>query len=244
MNSTDMSDLSVDTDTLPPYVVPHSQEPITILYEDSDVMVVIKPHLLLSVPGRHPINRDSLVSRLQRRCPEVKAVHRLDLDTSGIMVVPKHAASLSELARQFQRREVDKEYTAIVWGELRDDTGTVELPIATDWPNRPKQKICADTGKSAITHFEVLARHANSSAVKLRPVTGRSHQLRIHMASLGHPILGCDMYAHEEALHGASRLLLHATRLKFRLPTNLTWFSGFAPIPFSLSQDVLHPQES
>jgi len=237
-----MSDLTVNADTLPPYVVPHSQEPTVVLYEDDDLVVVIKPHLLLSVPGRHPINRDSLISRLQLRYPEAKAVHRLDLDTSGIMVVPKHASSLSELARQFQQREVEKEYTAIVWGELKDDTGTVDLPIATDWPNRPKQKICADTGKSAVTHFEVLARDANSSLVRLRPITGRSHQLRIHMASLGHPILGCDMYAHDEALHSASRLLLHATRLKFRLPTNQTWFSGFAPIPFSLSKDVLHPQ--
>ena len=237
-----MSDLTVNADTPPPYVVPHSQEPIVVLYEDDDLVVVIKPHLLLSVPGRHPINRDSLISRLQRRYPEAKAVHRLDLDTSGIMVVPKRASSLSELARQFQQREVEKEYTAIVWGELKDDTGTVDLPIATDWPNRPKQKICADTGKSAVTHFEVLARGANSSLVRLRPITGRSHQLRIHMASLGHPILGCDMYAHDEALHSASRLLLHATRLKFRLPTSQTWFSGFAPIPFSLSRDVLHPQ--
>ena len=197
-------------------------------------MVVVKPHLLLSVPGRHPVNRDSLISRLQRRCPEARAVHRLDLDTSGIMVVPKNPSSLSEIARQFQRREVEKEYTAIVWGEIACSTGTIDLPIATDWPNRPKQKICHETGKSAVTHFEVIDISDNRSLVRLRPVTGRSHQLRIHMACLGHPILGCDMYAHAEALAASSRLLLHATRLNFKLPTSSTWFSGFAPIPFSL----------
>ena len=161
-------------------------------------------------------------------------MHRLDLDTSGIMVVPKHKASLSELARQFQRRQIEKEYTAILWGELADDEGSVELPIATDWPNRPKQMICRTRGKQALTHFKVLKRSSNRTLIKLMPVTGRSHQLRIHMQSLGHPIIGCDMYAHDTALAASPRLLLHATRLKLCAPSTGDWISAFTPIPFSL----------
>lgn len=221
-------------DELPPYLVPHSQSPIRIAYEDSDLLIVDKPHHLLSVPGRHPLNHDSLIRRLQPRYPDVNAVHRLDLDTSGIMVVPKHKASLSELARQFQRRQIEKEYTAILWGELSEDMGAVELPIATDWPNRPKQIICHERGKHALTYFEVIERRDNRTLVKLKPVTGRSHQLRIHMQTLGHPIIGCDMYAHEEALNASPRLLLHATRLKLCAPSTGHWISAFTPIPFGL----------
>ena len=221
-------------DELPPYLVPHSQAPIRLIYEDTDLLLVDKPHHLLSVPGRHPLNRDSLIRRLQPRYPDVQAVHRLDLDTSGLMVVPKRRESLSELARQFQRRQIEKEYTAIVWGEVAEDRGSIELPIATDWPNRPKQIICEERGKHALTHFEVLERGNNRSLIKLKPVTGRSHQLRIHMQSLGHPIIGCDMYAHPEALEASDRLLLHATRLKLCAPSTGNWLSAFSPIPFDL----------
>ena len=221
-------------DELPPYLVPHSQSPIRLIYEDTDLLLIDKPHHLLSVPGRHPLNHDSLIRRLQRRYPDVQAVHRLDLDTSGLMVVPKRRESLSELARQFQRRQIEKEYTAIVWGELAEDRGSIELPIATDWPNRPKQIICEERGKHALTHFEVLIRGNNRSLIKLKPVTGRSHQLRIHMQSLGHPIIGCDMYAHPEALEASDRLLLHATRLKLCAPSTGNWLSAFSPIPFGL----------
>ena len=144
------------------------------------------------------------------------------------MVVPKRRESLSELARQFQRRQIEKEYTAIVWGEVAEDKGSIELPIATDWPNRPKQIICEERGKHALTHFEVLKRSNNRSLIKLKPVTGRSHQLRIHMQSLGHPIIGCDMYAHPDALEASDRLLLHATRLKLCAPSTANWLSAFS----------------
>ena len=221
-------------DELPPYLVPHSQAPIRLIYEDTDLLLVDKPHHLLSVPGRHPLNHDSLIRRLQHRYPDVQAVHRLDLDTSGLMVVPKRRESLSELARQFQRRQIDKEYTAIVWGEVAEDRGSIELPIATDWPNRPKQIICEERGKHALTHFEVLKRGYNRSLIKLKPVTGRSHQLRIHMQSFGHPIIGCDMYAHPKALEASDRLLLHATRLKLCAPSTGDWLWAFSPIPFSV----------
>ena len=231
---TPSSESQEPVDELPPYLVPHSQAPIRIFYEDRDLLLVDKPHHLLSVPGRHPLNHDSLIRRLQPRYPDVQAVHRLDLDTSGLMVVPKRRESLSELGRQFQRRQIEKEYTAIVWGEMEDDGGAIELPIATDWPNRPKQMICEERGKHALTRFEVLNRGDNRSLVKLMPVTGRSHQLRIHMQSLGHPIIGCDMYAHPEALDASDRLLLHATRLKLCAPSTGNWLSAFSPIPFNL----------
>jgi len=231
---TPSSESQEPVDELPPYLVPHSQAPIRIVYEDRDLLLVDKPHHLLSVPGRHPLNYDSLIRRLQPRYPDVQAVHRLDLDTSGLMVVPKRRESLSELGRQFQRRQIEKEYTAIVWGEMEDDWGAIELPIATDWPNRPKQMICEERGKHALTRFEVLNRGDNRSLVKLMPVTGRSHQLRIHMQSLGHPIIGCDMYAHPEALEASDRLLLHATRLKLCAPSTGNWLSAFSPIPFGL----------
>ncbi len=231
---TPSSESQEPVDELPPYLVPHSQAPIRIVYEDRDLLLVDKPHHLLSVPGRHPLNHDSLIRRLQPRYPDVQAVHRLDLDTSGLMVVPKRRESLSELGRQFQRRQIEKEYTAIVWGEMEDDWGAIELPIATDWPNRPKQMICEERGKHALTRFEVLHRGDNRSLVKLMPVTGRSHQLRIHMQSLGHPIIGCDMYAHPEALEASDRLLLHATRLQLCAPSTGNWLSAFSPIPFGL----------
>ena len=231
---TPSSESQEPVDELPPYLVPHSQAPIRIFYEDRDLLLVDKPHHLLSVPGRHPLNHDSLIRRLQPRYPDVQAVHRLDLDTSGLMVVPKRRESLSELGRQFQRRQIEKEYTAIVWGEMEDDWGEIELPIATDWPNRTKQMISEERGKHALTRFEVLNRGDNRSLVKLMPGTGRSHQLRIHMQSLGHPIIGCDMYAHPEALEASDRLLLHATRLKLCAPSTGNWLSAFSPIPFGL----------
>ncbi len=202
----------------PPYVVPHSQEPIRILYRDRDLLVVEKPHLLLSVPGRHPINHDSLILRLRRRFPGVEAVHRLDLDTSGLMIVPLHREALAEMSRLFQARAVDKTYHAIVWGQLDEDAGSIDLPIARDWENRPRQKICHKQGKPSLTHFSVVSRQDNTTVLELKPITGRSHQLRIHLREIGHPILGCDMYAHEAALSAAPRLLLHASKLAFTHP--------------------------
>lgn len=204
--------------TEPPYLVPHSQEEIRILYEDEDLLLVRKPDLLLSIPGRHPANRDCLISRLQQRWPGASVVHRLDLDTSGIMVIPLNKASHAHISRQFQLRQVEKSYIAVVFGLVEADSGTVELPIATDWSNRPKQKICHATGKQASTRFSVLERFADRTRLQLNPITGRTHQLRIHLSEIGHPILGCDMYAHQEALRMADRLLLHAVSLTFAHP--------------------------
>jgi tRNA pseudouridine32 synthase/23S rRNA pseudouridine746 synthase len=210
----------------PPYLVPHSREEIRILYEDDDLLLVRKPDLLLSIPGRHPLNKDCLVTRLQRTYPSASIVHRLDLDTSGIMVIPLNKPTHAHISRQFQQRLVEKSYHAVVYGLLREDRGEIDLPIACDWENRPRQIICHERGRPALTRFEVLERHTDRTRVLLQPVTGRSHQLRIHMRELGHPILGCDMYAHPQALAMAPRLMLHATTLAFEHPTTGEWLAG------------------
>ena len=211
-------EVGLETGQLPPYLVPHSQEPIKLLYRDSQLLIVDKPTLLLSVPGRHPKNRDCLLARLNHQYPGVNAVHRLDLDTSGVMVVPRCRHALSSLARQFQSRQIDKVYVARVAGCVSDDRGEVDLPLTADWPNRPKQKVCLDAGKPALTRWQVLSRDSQSSLLQLRPITGRSHQLRIHMKEMGHPILGCDFYAPLSVLNAAPRLLLHALQIRFRHP--------------------------
>jgi tRNA pseudouridine32 synthase/23S rRNA pseudouridine746 synthase len=219
-------------DSPPPYLVPHSQEAIVILHEDDDLLLVRKPHLLLSVPGRHPLNKDCLITRLQQDYPSASIAHRLDLDTSGIMVIPLNKPCHAHISRQFQLRQVEKSYIAVVWGVIAQDRGEIDLPIARDWENRPRQLISEERGKSALTRFDVLARGDNRTRVLLRPVTGRTHQLRIHMRELGHPILGCDMYAHEEALAMSDRLLLHATTLTFSHPVTGVRVAGESPPDF------------
>jgi tRNA pseudouridine32 synthase/23S rRNA pseudouridine746 synthase len=209
-----------------PYLVPHSREKIVILYEDDNLLLVRKPHLLLTIPGRHPLNKDCLITRLQQTHPTASIVHRLDLDTSGIMVIPLNKPTHAHISRQFQERRVEKTYHAIVYGVVEPDHGEIDLPIAPDWNNRPLQVISEERGKQAMTRFEVLNREVDRSRLLLKPVTGRSHQLRIHMRELGHPILGCDMYAHEEALKLSPRLLLHATTLAFTHPATGQWLSG------------------
>lgn len=215
-----------------PYLVPHSKEEIIILHEDNDLLLVRKPDLLLSIPGRHPLNKDCLITRLRENYPSASMVHRLDLDTSGIMVIPLNKSTHAHISRQFQERKVEKSYIAIAYGQIPDDEGEIDLPIAVDWENRPKQVICALRGKNALTRYQVLSREEDRSRVLLRPVTGRSHQLRIHLRELGHPILGCDMYAHEEALNMAPRLMLHATKLGFEHPATGQWLSGESPADF------------
>lgn len=215
-----------------PYLVPHSREPIQILHEDEHLLLVRKPDLLLSVPGRHPRNHDSLIRRLQRTHPTASIVHRLDLDTSGIMVVPLTREAHADISRQFQQREVFKTYEALVFGVPATAEGQIDLPLIADWPRRPLQKVCHQQGKAALTWYELLESHGNYSRMQLMPVTGRSHQLRIHMRELGHPILGCDMYGHAEAFRMAPRLMLHATRLGLRHPVTDEWLEGSSPAPF------------
>lgn len=200
-------------------VLPRCDEQITILREDDSFLLIHKPTRLLSVPGRHPQNRDSVISRLQVKYPQAAIVHRLDFDTSGIMVIPLGKAALSAISKQFQARQVVKRYTAVVDGVIEPDEGVIDLPIAPDAEHRPKYKICSVTGKPSVTEFQVVERDSERRITRmlLHPITGRSHQLRLHMQALGHPILGCAFYG-GAAQAKANRLLLHATYLAFTHP--------------------------
>lgn len=207
--------------------------PLTTVFEDDAIIIVDKPAFLLSVPGRGPTKQDSVLYRLEQQNPAVRLLHRLDLDTSGLMVFAKEAAYQAELARHFQARRIYKAYSAVVEGWITEDAGRVELPIVADWERRPRQKICHDTGKYSLTEFKVLARtNERTTRVLLYPITGRSHQLRIHTQSIGHPILGCDLYAPPEVLAKSPRLLLHATSLGFHHPRTGLWCTFESPPPF------------
>ncbi len=201
-------------------ILPPCLDEVKILRRDSEFIIINKPARLLTVPGRHPQNNDSVIVRLQKIYPAVVAAHRLDFDTSGLLVIPLHKGSLSHISKQFQARTVRKTYTAVVYGLVKDEKGVIDLPIAADLDNRPKYKICADTGKSSKTEFMVLSRDesANTTRVVLHPFTGRSHQLRLHLQAVGHPILGCEFYGDHITKSKASRLLLHATELEFTHP--------------------------
>ncbi|CAH0991393.1 Dual-specificity RNA pseudouridine synthase RluA [Sinobacterium norvegicum] len=214
-----------------PYIVPPCHEQVEILFEDDFLLLINKPSGLLSVPGRLPQNKDCMITRIQQDYPTATVAHRLDLDTSGLMMVPLCRDVHADLTRQFQRKEINKTYTAVLWGDLTED-GSIDLPIACDWERRPRQKICYDNGKQSLTHYEILQRHGDRTRVLLKPVTGRSHQLRIHSREIGHPILGCDLYAHEEALNAAPRLMLHATTLEFTHPLSGERFNWHCPPSF------------
>lgn len=224
--------MSSTQDDEPPYRIPHNPAPVGVVYEDEHLLLIEKPNLLLSVPGRHPVNRDCMITRLQRRYADALIVHRLDLDTSGIMVVARGKETQGALSRLFQERAVHKRYRAWVAGVVNDDRGRVDLPIARDWPNRPRQKICAESGKQAITEFRVLERRTDQTLLELFPITGRSHQLRIHCREMGHPILGCDLYAPAAVLRAAPRLMLHATRIAFHHPIRDLELVGHSRAPF------------
>lgn len=206
---------------------------LIILYQDEHIMVVNKPSGLLSVPGRLEEHKDSVMTRIQRDFPLAESVHRLDMATSGVIVVALTKAAERELKRQFREREPKKQYVARVWGHPRPEEGLVDLPLICDWPNRPKQKVCYETGKSAQTVYQVLDYAADNTArVQLKPITGRSHQLRVHMLALGHPILGDRFYATAEALARASRLQLHAEMLTITHPNYGTPMTFKAPADF------------
>ena len=207
--------MQADLDQL--FILPPCAGELTILGEDRDFLLINKPTRLLSVPGRHPQNRDSVISRLLPDYPSAAIVHRLDFDTSGVMVIPLNKVALSHISKQFQARTVSKHYTSVVAGLMVQEEGVIDLPIASD--DGPKYKICHATGKPSVTEYKVLARDevAGTTRVLLHPITGRSHQLRLHLQALGHPILGCEFYAGAFAT-AAERLLLHATDLQFVHP--------------------------
>ncbi len=192
---------------------------LNVLHEDADLLVLNKPSGLLSVPGRALDHKDSLLLRVEQQFGEAHAVHRLDMETSGIMVVARNKATLSNLSKQFQARQTDKRYVARVWGYIAESEGEVDLPLICDWPNRPRQMVDHEVGKPSQTKWRVLEREEGGiTRVSLTPITGRSHQLRVHLQAIGHPILGDPLYANEAALKAASRLQLHAEMLAFHHP--------------------------
>lgn len=192
---------------------------LDIVYHDNHIMVVNKPSGLLSVPGNQPQYYDSAMSRIKDKYGFCEPAHRLDMATSGILLFAMSKAADRELKRQFREREPSKHYQALVWGHLEADEGLVNLPLICDWENRPRQKICFERGKRAQTRFQVLERLPNNTCrVRLTPITGRSHQLRLHMLALGHPILGDKFYAHPQAKALAPRLCLHAESLQITHP--------------------------
>ena len=207
------------------------QEPLKILHADHEIVVVDKPAGLLSVPGRGAHLADCLLARVQAAFPEALLVHRLDRDTSGVMVFALTPSAQRNLGLQFERRKTRKTYVARVAGRLEPRTGTVELPLIVDWPNRPRQKVCFETGKPALTEWRVQRRDEGETRVKLMPKTGRSHQLRVHMAELGHPILGDPFYA-EGAARDWPRMMLHSEELRIHHPDGGAGTTFRAPAPF------------
>lgn len=201
----------MDTAYTPP------QDPLVVLHEDAEVLLVDKPSGLLSVPGKGPDLADCLMSRIQSVFPEALLVHRLDRDTSGVMIFAMTPHAQRHLGLQFEKRMTRKTYVARVWGVPSEASGLIDLPLIVDWPNRPLQKVCHETGKSAQTEWKRIKDEGETARVRMHPKTGRSHQLRVHMLSLGHPILGDPFYADGPA-RDFPRLMLHSEELRFKHP--------------------------
>ncbi len=203
-----------------------------LLHRDDRLLVLNKPTGLLSVPGIGPDKRDCMASRVQAHHPEARIVHRLDRDTSGVLVMARDAEAHRELSRQFHDREVEKCYIAVVAGEVEQEHGAIDLPMRKDFDHPPRHLIDHEHGRCALTNFRVISRDEGISRLELRPVTGRSHQLRLHLKAIGHPILGDDLYAPPDVLAMADRLLLHARSLWLVHPSNGAPMTFEAPEPF------------
>lgn len=197
---------------------------LAVIHEDADLLVLDKPAGLLCVPGRGEDKQDCLSARAQARWPDALVVHRLDMATSGLVLMARNPAMQRALGDAFAQRRVHKRYEAIVDGTLpvSDAWSLIDVPIIADWPNRPLQKIDALNGKPSRTRWRVkrLLPDRNASQLWLEPMTGRTHQLRVHLLSIGHPILGDTLYGSEEAGRRADRLLLHASELELAHPTD------------------------
>ena len=202
-----------------PPMVPY----LKIIYQDDDILVVDKPAWILSVRGRGDTHQDSIQKRVNTVFPQAYIVHRLDMATSGLMVLAMHKTASTNLGKQFAERKTHKIYYARVLGHPIKDEGVCDAPLIVDWPNRPKQKICYQTGKASLTHYRVISRDDKTSLVRLEPKTGRSHQLRVHMLSLGHPILGDRLYSSEASRIGIKTMHLHAGELGLTHPKTHQW---------------------
>ncbi|MGH1484589.1 MAG: pseudouridine synthase [Cellvibrionaceae bacterium] len=210
---------------------------IPVLFEDDDFLAVEKPADLLTTPGRGPDKQDCLITRILLSYPNARIVHRLDMATSGIVILALNHKAQAAMGKLFEHRQIKKEYIAIVDGQLSEKEGDIELPLICDWPNRPKQKVCFENGKAAYTRFTLLNYDASldCSSVKLEPHTGRSHQLRVHMLEIGHPILGDYFYGSDRTRAKSDRLLLHAHQLSFAHPFTHTPINIVSTVPFKES---------
>jgi len=205
---------------------------LDILFQDDYLLVVNKPEGLLSTPGRGEDLYDSVESRAKSISPYAELAHRLDMATSGILVVALQKDAERSIRMQFQNRQTRKVYIAQVWGCPTETEGEIDLPLICDWPNRPKQKVCFERGKPSLTRYRVLETNGKTSRIELNPITGRSHQLRVHLKALGHPILGDRFYSEGEALAASNRLLLHAQELEITHPVTAARMTFSAPCPF------------
>jgi len=205
---------------------------LRIVYSDEWLIVLDKPSGLLAVPGLGPENQDNLASRVQQEYPGARVVHRLDRDTSGLIIFALDPQAQRHLSRQFHDRLVEKTYYAVVRGCPEHDSGQIELPMRKDFEHPPRHRVDLAVGRAAVTRWRVCQRHPDRTRVELTPLTGRSHQLRLHMQQLGHPILGDKLYATEETLALADRLLLHAARLGLEHPSTGARISLTSECPF------------
>lgn len=216
---------------IPDFAYDPPDTPLQILHEDTAIIVVDKPAGLLTVPGKLEGRQDCLITRLQAARWDALTVHRLDCDTSGVIIFARTKQAQGFLGQEFELRRAQKTYIAWLKGRLEPDEGTVDLPLGSDWEYRPRQKVDHDKGRPAVTDWQVLQRTKTETRVRLTPHTGRSHQLRVHMLSLGHPILGDQIYA-AETLTEHKRLMLHAESLSLHHPVTKERVTFFAPVPF------------
>lgn len=213
---------------------PPADEGLDLLLADDHVVIVNKPSGLLSVPGRGEAFSDCMSARVQQRYPDALVVHRLDMDTSGLLLFARGKDMQRQFSELFLKRLVDKRYVAVLDGLLAESSGMVDLPLITDWPNRPLQKVDHDIGKPSQTCYQVVSQDvaAGTTRVGLEPITGRSHQLRVHMLALGHVIVGDPLYAQGQARTRSSRLLLHAAQLRLTHPVTGELLDISCPVPF------------
>jgi tRNA pseudouridine32 synthase/23S rRNA pseudouridine746 synthase len=205
---------------------------LPVIHVDDDILVLDKPSGLLTVAGKTEDLSDCLEARVCAKFPTASMIHRLDMDTSGVIVLALNAASHAHIGLQFEKRQTMKSYIARVWGQMTEASGRIDQPMKTDWPNRPKQWVDPVNGRPAITDWEVIETCVDHTRVKLFPQTGRTHQLRVHMAWLGYPILGDNLYAPDDALAASDRLCLHAQMLRFRHPSSGAMLQFESPVPF------------
>lgn len=232
--------MEAERSRLPPVLKnykPPTEPYLDIIYQDEALLVLNKQSGLLSVPGKRPEHADCLESRAMKADPQALLVHRLDMETSGVFIMARTKQAQRHLGFQFEKRNAKKTYVARVSGHIAEASGTVDMPLICDWPNRPKQMVDYEKGRQAITHWSVQERESAKAGiaatrVQLTPQTGRSHQLRVHMLALGHAILGDGLYASLPEIQAANRLQLHAETLTVMHPEKKEFITFHSPVPF------------